>query len=361
MKDIIEKLLAAIPAFVRQLIGLLSGPKTFIAKLDFDAPTALQDALTFIAVSFGAAFLLGIPLLQDKQNKELLFGVLAVQAALGLLLTIGITVAVWKLVGGKFDWRKFLIATCYFCGVSTLLWAALELIGMGAAIIVDPTHYQQLMSGSAGIDPTEVIRSSAFIIFACMTCAGIIAVYAWGFCVWAAYRTIAGVSKMRSGAAFIIFAILTPFVLAIEALIAGAGGGVTYHRNPPLPNNLVGEWTMQRESDAGSTHELRKVLYRFYTDNGYYIVDITRYTTGKCVKLVADNMVGFAGVDGHSLTLIQKTHTRETKDSCSDQNSKVNAELSTNVYQYRVDERPTGWELCLGDRFGETCYAPRKQ
>jgi len=360
MKEIIEKLIAAVPAFVRQLIGLLSGPKTFIARLDFDSPDALSDALTFIAVSFGVSFLLGIPLLQEKQNKELTFGVLAAQAALGLLLTIAITVIAWKAVGGKFDWKKFIIAICYFSGISTLVWAALELIGIGAAKMIDPPHYQQLMRGDTGVDPSELIHSAAFAIFAGMVCVGLVVVFTWSFCVWAAYRTMAGVSKTRSGIAFVIFALLSPLVLGIQGLMSGATSSVTYHRNPPLPNNLVGEWEMQRESDAGGTHQLRKVFYRFYPD-GYYIVDITRYATGNCVKVVAENVVGFAGADGHSLTLIQKTHTRETKDSCSGQDTKANEELSSNVYQYRIDEQPVGWQLCLSDRFGETCYAPRKE
>jgi hypothetical protein len=31
------------------------------------------------------------------------------------------------------------------------------------------------------------------------------------------------------------------------------------------------------------------------------------------------------------------------------------------IYQYRISEQPSGWQLCLGNRFGESCYAPEKR
>src|ERR1700733_13152616 len=121
MKEIIEKLLAVFPAYVRQLIGVLSGPKNYISSLDYEAPGALQDALIFIAVSKLIASVVNIPLLPEKQNREEFFGLLAVIFAIDMLLTIAITVLSWKLVGGKFDLKKLTIAACYFSGVSALL------------------------------------------------------------------------------------------------------------------------------------------------------------------------------------------------------------------------------------------------
>jgi hypothetical protein len=78
MKELIEKLIAAIPTYARQMIELLRDPREFIEKIDLDSDDALKEALTFLAISFALVFIAEIPLLPQKQNKEILFGVSAV-------------------------------------------------------------------------------------------------------------------------------------------------------------------------------------------------------------------------------------------------------------------------------------------
>ena len=50
MKELIEKLIAAIPAYVRQMIELLRNPREFIEKIDLDSDDALKEALMFLAI-----------------------------------------------------------------------------------------------------------------------------------------------------------------------------------------------------------------------------------------------------------------------------------------------------------------------
>ena len=126
MKDLIDKLLAAIPAYVRQMIELLRNPREFVRKLDLGSDSALQDALTFFAISFGLAFLAQIPLHPGKQNWEFLFGASAVQAALAFAVSVALLIVSWKIVGGKLSFKKFIIVTCYFSGISTLLFLMVD-------------------------------------------------------------------------------------------------------------------------------------------------------------------------------------------------------------------------------------------
>ena len=74
MKELTEKLIAAIPQYVRQMIELLRNPREFIEKIDLDSD-ALREALMFLA-------------LPQKQNKDILFGVSADLAAVSFTVSV---------------------------------------------------------------------------------------------------------------------------------------------------------------------------------------------------------------------------------------------------------------------------------
>ncbi|HMD21666.1 MAG TPA: hypothetical protein VKH40_15175 [Alloacidobacterium sp.] len=361
MKEMIEKLLAVFPAYARQLIGLLSGPKRYIFSLDYDAPGALQDALIFIAVSCGIASVVNIPLLPETQNREQFFGLLAVIFAIDLLLTIAITVLSWKLVGGKFDLKQLTIAVCYFSGVAALLASVPVWIALGSASLIDPVHYRlfrQMVSGSGLLDPIEMIKSPAYLVFAGVLGLVFLGGYIWNFFVWGAYRNMAGLSKVRSGIAFGIFVILALLLSVADVLMTSSIAGI--HKNP-LPKNLLGEWQAQSESDSNGAHAVHRISYGFFSDDSYYVVDNLRTTTGACIASVVVHAHGIASVDAPSVQLISTTRMRDTSDSCTGKKSSVKMDRESEVYQYRISEQPSGWQLCLGNRFGESCYAPEKR
>ena len=361
MKEMIEKLLAVFPAYVRQLIGLLSGPKRYIANLDYEAPGALQDALIFIAVSCGIASVVNIPLLPETQNREQFFGLLAVIFALDLLLTVAITVLSWKIVGGKFNLKQLTMAVCYFSGVGALLASVPVWMALGSASLIDPVHYRlfkQMVSGSGLLDPIEMIKSRAYLVFAGVLGMVFLGGYVWNFFVWGAYRNMARLSKVRSGIAFGIFVILSLFLAAADILMTSSFTGA--HKNP-LPKNLLGEWRAQSESDSNGAHAVHRVSYGFFSDESYYVVDSLRTTTGPCTASVVVHAHGMASVDGSSVQLISTTRMRDTSDSCTGKKSSVAMDRESEIYQYRISEQPGGWQLCLSNRFGESCYAPQRR
>jgi len=129
MKELIEKLIAAIPAYIRQMIELLRNPREFIEKIDLDSDEALKDALMFLAISFALVFIAGIPMLPQKQNKEILFGVSAVLAAVSFTMSLLPLLVSWKIDGGKLAFKKFITVSSYFTGVSSLLLLIFTLLG----------------------------------------------------------------------------------------------------------------------------------------------------------------------------------------------------------------------------------------
>jgi len=88
MKELIEKLIAAIPQYIRQMIELLRNPREFIGRIDLDSDDALKEALMFLAISFALVFIAEIPLLPQKQCTEILFGVSGVLAAVSYTVSV---------------------------------------------------------------------------------------------------------------------------------------------------------------------------------------------------------------------------------------------------------------------------------
>ncbi|WP_433967449.1 hypothetical protein [Tunturiibacter gelidiferens] len=116
MKEIIEKLVGALPFFGRRLVALLPAPKSAVLALDLESDSALEEAFTFVAVCFGIAFLAQIPLFFGKESKEVLFGILAVQSALAFALNVVLAVLVWRVVGESWRGRRLLPLPVIFRG-----------------------------------------------------------------------------------------------------------------------------------------------------------------------------------------------------------------------------------------------------
>lgn len=104
------------------MAALLLGPKTALLQHDLESDRSLQRAMTFLAISFAIAFIAQIPFLPDGHSIELTFGILAIQSALAFALNVVLAIVVWKIVGGKLLWKKVVVVTCYFSGVSTILF-----------------------------------------------------------------------------------------------------------------------------------------------------------------------------------------------------------------------------------------------
>lgn len=362
MKDLIDKLLAAIPAYVRQFIALLSGPKRFVEGLDFESDTALEQALTFLAVTFALAFIVQVPLMPEKQNKEIFFGVSAVAAALSFVLSALILLASWRVVGGKLSWRKFAISSCYFSAISSLILLVAVLVAIGVLKLVDPADAAKIFGGTP-IDPAEVTNWTALIVFEAIGVLGYLAAYVWVFAVWGAYRDLNQVSRLRSGIAFVIFVLLSIPALAAGLAITYAVSGGPGTAKVQLPTALVSKWETLKQTDNGDVRTRDVQTYTFWPNGTYGIFEGHASRDARCATMRSSIVVGQARVNGSTLTLHPGQRTDTLDDRCTGQKneSKQNHGLPVEEYQYEIRQYQDGQQLCLSGRYGQMCLKPIKQ
>ena len=356
MKDLIDKFLVAIPAYVRQLLELLRDPEGFILKLDLDAESVLTEALTFLAISFGLAFIGQIPLLPGKLDKQILFGFSAVIDALGFIFSVALLWLSWRVVGGKLSFKKFLVVTCYFSGVSTLLFLAVTLVAVGAFKSLDPANAQTMFGGGVP-DPVELSRSAGFISFAVLLAIGFLLVLVWIFKIWRTYRDLNHVSRGRSAVALFLYVLLSPLAMGVQLLL---GSSLATAAPTPFPAELVGQWEEQQNKRAADGAVHYAVFYRFDA-KGYYLALLTKGTTnGQCYNMISDGNYGHATVSGSTMTLHLQKHTESTTNTCNGNKTEVDKELANQVFQYALKQTPQGQQLCLSGKFGETCLSPKR-
>src|ERR1700737_2306064 len=84
MKDLFDKALIALPAFVSQVLELLSGPKAFILHKDLATTESALEAYTFLGVTLFIALIAQVVSLPEQEDYLLTFASIAVQGALGL-------------------------------------------------------------------------------------------------------------------------------------------------------------------------------------------------------------------------------------------------------------------------------------
>ena len=357
MKELVEKLIAAIPVYVKRLIELLRDPRGFVGKIDLDSEDALKEALTFLAISFGLAFIAQIPLLPEKQNKEIMFGVAAVLAAVAFLMSVLSLVVSWKIVGGKLTFKKFIIVSSYFSGVSTLLSLVFALIGLGVFKGLDPETAQQVLSGAYS-DPVDLIKSTGYRAFWVVFGVGFVLVLVWVFRIWRTYRELNQVSKTRSAIAFVIFLLLSPVAIALQF---GMAAGLSATAAPHFPAELVGLWEVRRDSTANAMG-IHNAMTVNFNSMGYYFMLISKGTTnGKCYVMISDGSNGHATVSGSNLTLHVQKHTESTDDTCNGTKSEFAKDTTNEVFQYQLRQSPEGQQLCLIGKLGEACMSPKKQ
>lgn len=366
MKDLIDKLLEALPAYARQMIALLLGPKAAILQQDLESDTAVQQALTFLAISFGIAYIAQIPLLPGNQNKELQFGILAIQSALAFALGVASLIFAWRIVGGRVTGKKVIAATCYFSGVSTIIFLGFYLVAAGTFKLLDPAGFEQMISGTI-TDPSNPLENTAFRVYVALVCCGFAIMYLWMFFLWGAYRELMQVSRLRSAIAFCIYAALSPFLLLVQSLMAVVMISVD-QTAPPVPDELVGVWETNRQSNANGIHSFENLAYEFSAPEfkmvgrgSYFMIDLRSLTNGKCIIRMGQTESGSVLVKGSTIELAPYQRIRLTDNGCTGAKSETPLDRSKSEYQYKITRQPSGWRLCLENRFGQTCLTPKGQ
>ena len=357
MKELIAKMLAALPAYARQLIELLSAPKNFVKNKSLDSPAAIKQALTFFAISVGLGTVAQIPFLPQVQNKEVICAVIAILSGFALALSVAILALSWKIVGGKLAWKKYLVSFCYVGSVSTLLSVGMFLLAAGTFNSLDPVLYKQVF---AGVVVNRDDWSAGFKAYLIILGIGFLAVYLWILGVWGAYRKLNKLSRSRSVVAFAIFFVLSLLAILIQMFMA-AGLFSLQPAQEPLPAELVGTWERTHQTSSDGLFASEAIVYRFLPEGAYLQLQLKSSMNGRCLKTTQHGTSGRVTIKGTTLSLTSKSRNETIDEGCSGKRSESPWEeyKTVEVYQYQIHKSAKGWELCLNGRFGEVCLTPK--
>ena len=332
------------------MTALLLGPKTAILRQDLESDSALQDALTFLAISFGITFIAEIPFLPGGSSKELVFGILAIGSALAFVWNVVFLILAWKIVGGKLAGKKVIVATSYFSGVSTIIFLSFYLVAVGALKALDPVSYEQVIATGSATDLT----SGGVQIFNTLALLGLLATFAWIFCIWGAYRELMQTSRLRSAVALLLFAISIPVLVFGQYLM------VVLVMPPNVPGDLAGKWlSLTRQTDASGITKVDELDYSFAAGT-YRIQERHGSYNGRCLVLTTRIESGQMDVLGSTLDLTPRQRTQSTDDQCTGRHVDTPQERTKAQYHFEITRQPPPWKLCLSDRFGQFCLTPEK-
>ena len=221
MKELFDRVLRAIPAYLSHVLELLSGPKTFIDRKNLAAPKSggcrqsATEAYTFLGITLILVLTAESLFLPDQKDYLLTFASHSVQAVFFLVVMVAVLFAIWRIVGGKLSFKTFFIVTCYLSGISTLIFALFALLAGGVLKQMDPEIASRVLSGTVVAGPPD----AGILAYAALIGIGFIAVYVWIIVGWGVYRKLNNVSRARSAIALALFTVTLPALMYVQYLI----------------------------------------------------------------------------------------------------------------------------------------------
>ena len=228
MSDLVNDAVKLGPAYVSDLISLVQQPKQFVARRVSADPAPIKDALIFLAISFALSWIIKISFLRSEPWLELL-----PDAAFVLLEVLAYGAAVslaWRAVKGRAELQKIFVVHFYYSGVFLMLMGVWFMVLMGIMRAADPGLYadmwEAVYDGSMLTFVQErvdqISESPVAVPMASAMLFGLMALIAWVFVGWGAYRELNHLSRARSATAATIFVALSVPISAMLFFIANA-------------------------------------------------------------------------------------------------------------------------------------------
>jgi len=223
-RDLLSWLLRLVPAYLTDLLNLMSGPKQFLADRARQG-SGWQAGVPFFVISALVSFALDLPFVRNPL-VELLSGL--VFAGVYVLLYGYATYFAWRVVGATATVHQFFAIHFYLAGVLKLIQTVTVVVCLGVLRGGDPALYDELMkavsSGNAlgwtlqevGT-PRPIWRFAGLVVYG-----GFGTMFAWVVIGWGAYRRLTGLRKLRSILAFLLFCALCLPVYVVTTVIATA-------------------------------------------------------------------------------------------------------------------------------------------
>lgn len=232
MKEILERVLKALPGYLPDLGSLVTGPKAAILRWVEEAQGDLSRPLMFVAISVGIGFLIQLPQIGKEHDFTTMVIGMSVFKILALVLFAAVIHLLFRIVGGGGSFSATLSAYLYIVSPLYIVLVILETAKVGVVRAYDPA-----LATAERLDPnslfTESERMQAFsqlapdlaLAYVVLSFAGFIALIAWPAACWGALRRLHGVGRWRStvaGAAALAAALV--FFPALQYLLLGMFG-----------------------------------------------------------------------------------------------------------------------------------------
>ena len=225
IEDLLQKAAALFPAYLRDLLAVLTGPKRFVARRQSER-SSLEHATVFLAISVAINFVLKIPLTQENPA----WGILRT-AAFSFVLWLSAGVVIWiacRVVGGTGALDRTLAIAFYYFGVLEYVMALTALLLIGTVRTIDRATFDLVSAALRTNTLLSLMTDTALAERLGMRVAlltvwvGAVVAFVWMIAGWGAFRTLHKLHRRRSAAACIVAAVLCVPLTAMIGLVASA-------------------------------------------------------------------------------------------------------------------------------------------
>lgn len=238
MKSIAEKVFSQLPSYIPDLVAMIGRPKRTIAAKTGGEEDDLAKAIVFVGITVGLGFLLQAPTLPAKADFITAAAAMAAFKAIAILLFAGVFWGAFRLLGGKGAYLQTLIAYIYMVCPLYLALSVMDLVAIGFVRAYDPELGLQVRANPLFlISHPEILarfQSEAPALSTAMAItnnSAVIVLMLWFVICLGAFRSLHGVSRLRSCiAGTLIILLWWPFTLLILFLLVGIFGSM----GPPL-------------------------------------------------------------------------------------------------------------------------------
>lgn len=231
-----DALLKLIPAYIADLLGLLSSPKAFFAGRDLNERKALVQALLFLFNSTLIAYVLRIPVLGDAEAYWQAAIVTVVVYTPTAVALGAVACGCCRLVGGRGGLPGHVTIFSYIAGVSALILALAQLVASGIVRLRLPDQFalyqdymDRLFADRGGLDEPQfasLAESQELLISMLVLGLGFLLIAAWLVRAWPAFAEWNRLAASRSAAALVLF-LLAGYPVSIAFGYAQAAAGVS--------------------------------------------------------------------------------------------------------------------------------------
>jgi hypothetical protein len=238
VKNIAEKVFTQLPGYVGRFAQLVSRPKTMIGAWNSGKDDDFEKALVFVGVSVGIGFILQAPAVVSQQDFATLAAAMIAFKVVAIFLFAFVIWAAFRIVGGRGEFMRTLIAYIYMVSPLYVVAILLTLISLGFVrgydpdlaprLRIDPNFFANNPEALADFTTNHTWLALGFMVTNLLSS---LVFFGWFIICLGAYRALHGVTRLRSGvAAALIVAAFWPFTYLLGFLSFGMFGSLA----PPL-------------------------------------------------------------------------------------------------------------------------------